>query len=174
MKKILFAVLMITALFNAGCKSSDSGDPKAVLIEFFDALARGDIEKAKKLSTSDSQQILALLEMGMKNNPDELKKFDKTKFQFGTAVINGDQATVPTKETTSGETVNYPMKKVEGKWKVAFDKTSLMTMGMEKMKEKGMNPADSINKAMDKLKDMDMDSIQREINKSMDTANHVQ
>lgn len=174
MKKILFAVLMITALFNAGCKSSDSGDPKAVLTAFFDALARGDMEKAKTLSTPDSQQILALMEMGMKNNPDELKKFDKTKFQFGTPVIDGDKATVPAKEMTSGETVNYPMKKIEGKWKVAFDKTSLMTMGMEKMKEKGMNPADSINKAMDKLKDMNMDSIQREINKSMDTSNHAQ
>ena len=170
MKKILFAAVMFGVILFTGCKTSDSGDPKAVLSEFFDALAKGDIEKAKTLATPESQSMLGLMEMGMKNNKEEMSKFDKTKMQFSTAVIDGDKATVPVKETTSGETVNYPMKKIDGKWKVAFDKSSLMTMGMEKMKEKGMNPADSINKAMEELKGMDMDSIQREINQAMDTS----
>lgn len=88
--------------------------------------------------------------------------------EFSEAKIDGDRATVAVKEMTSGETVNYILKKEDGAWKVAFDKASLMTMGKEKMDEKGINPADSLGAAMDKLKEINIDSLKEQMNKGMD------
>ena len=90
--------------------------------------------------------------------------------EFGTAVIDGDNAKVPVKDKASGETVNFPMKKEDGQWKVAFDKSSVMQMGMEKMKEGKMNMGDSLEKGMDALKDVNMDSMMNEVKKAMDTT----
>ena len=65
------------------------------------------------------------------------------------------------------------MKKEDGGWKVAFDKASVMSMGKEKMDEKGINPADSINAAMDKLKDMDMDSLKDKMKEGMEKLDTI-
>ena len=89
----------------------------------------------------------------------ESDKFDNAKMEYGEAKIEGDKATIAVKETSSGETMTYTLKKEKGSWKVAFDKASMMSMGMEKMNEKGINPADSIGKVMDELKKIDMDSL---------------
>jgi hypothetical protein len=63
--------------------------------------------------------------------------------------------------------MNFTMKKEKGAWKVAFDKASMMNMGMEKMKEKGMNPVDSLNKAMDDIKNMNTDSLKAGMEEGM-------
>ena len=49
----------------------------------------------------------------------------------------------------------------------------MMTMGMEKMKEKGINPLDSVSKGLNELNKMDKDSLREGINeamKSLDSA----
>ncbi|MEI9958403.1 MAG: hypothetical protein WDM90_19340 [Ferruginibacter sp.] len=57
---------------------------------------------AKKLATKDSEGMFSMMEMGMSMAKDkdtkEMDKFDKTKMEFGEAVINGDKATVPVKD----------------------------------------------------------------------------
>ena len=93
--------------------------------------------------------------------------------EIGEAKIDGDKAVVPVKEKTTGETLNYNLKKEDGGWKVAFDKASVMSMGVEKMNEKGINPADSINAAMDKLKDINLDSLKDGMKKGMDALDTV-
>jgi hypothetical protein len=171
MKKILFAAIVISAVVFTGCKSA--GDPKAVLGQFFDALAKKDMATARKLATADSKSMLDLMEMGMKTETKEAEKYDKTKMEFGEAKIEGDKATVPVKEKTSGETLNYTLKKEGGSWKVAFDKTSIMSMGMDKMKEEGINATDSIKNVMDELKNVNMDSLQKGMQegaKALDSA----
>lgn len=169
MKKILFAIVMLSTVSLFSCNSG-GGDPKAVLGQFFDALSKNDIEAARKLATKDSKQMIDMMEMGMKMAKDkkESDKFKKENMEIGEAKIDGDKAVVPVKEKESGESLNYTLKKEDGGWKVAFDKASVMSMGMEKMQEKGMNPADSLDKAMDKLKDMNMDSIKDKMKEGME------
>jgi len=152
MKKLIFSLVILSSVIFFSCKNSGGGDPKAVLSEFIEALGKKDMATARKLATAESKQMLDLIEMGMKSDSSEAMKYDKSKMEFG-------EAKVPVKETTSGETVNYTLKKEEGSWKVAFDKGTLMNIGMEKMNEKGINPMDSLSGGMDKLKDMDLDSI---------------
>lgn len=182
MKKIILAALVISTAFFFSCKNSGGGDPKAVLVEFFDALSKKDLAAARKLATTDSKSMLDLMEMGMKSTGDKgFEKYDKSKMEFGAVKIDGDKATVTVKETTSGESVNYPLKKEDGSWKVAFDKSSLMTIGMDKMNEKGVNPMeamDSLNngmqKGMDELNKVDMDSLKRSMDEGMKSLDSLQ
>ncbi len=176
MKKILVAVFAFSALYMSSCKTS-SGDPKAVLMSFFDAMSKKDIEGARKLATTDSKQMFDLMEMGMKmadsSADDQVKeKFDRSKMQFGDAKIDGDKATVNVKEIKSGESMNFVLKKESGAWKVALDLQTLMSMGSEKMKEKGMTPED-MNKMQEELKNINVDSIKMMMEKAkqaMDSA----
>src|SRR6476620_2460351 len=119
MKKILFAALLLSPVLFYSCKSG-GGDPKAVLIQFFDAIKAKDIPAAKKLATEDSKQLLDLMETGMKMQKDQKDddKFDKAKMEFGEPKIEGDKATIAVKEIGSGESMNFTLKKEKGTWKV--------------------------------------------------------
>ncbi len=172
MKKLLFATLVLCTITFVSCKSNNYGNPNEVLSQFFDAMAKQDTVKIKALSTKESESMLSMMKMGMSmaDAKKDLEKYNKTKMEFGTAIINGDNAKVPVKDKASGETVNFPMKKEDGQWKVAFDKSSIMEMGMEKMKDSKMNIGDSIKKGMEELKDVNIDSMMNEVKKSMDTS----
>lgn len=164
MKKLLLAAAVITTVFFSSCNSANSNDPKAVLVSFFDALAKKDISAARKLSTAESKSMLDMMEMGMKMGTDkETKddKYDKSKMEFGEPKIEGDKATIEVKEKGSGEATNFTLKKESGAWKVAFDKASMMTMGMDKMKEKGID-------SMDDIKDMNIDSLGDKVKEGLD------
>jgi len=178
MKKFLMGAVVLSAVLFSGCNSGgNSNDPKAVLISFFDALSSKDISAARKLATAESKSMLDMMEMGMKMGNDKKEddgKYDKTKMEFGEAKIEGDKATVAVKEKTSGETTNFTLKKEGGAWKVAFDKSSMMNMGMDKMKEKGLDSdslnhgLDKLNEGLDKLKDINTDSLTNKLNESLD------
>jgi ketosteroid isomerase-like protein len=172
MKKLFLAAIVSTIGIFTGCNSG-GGDPKVVLAQFFEALGKKDLAAARKLATADSKSMLDMMEMGMKSDTKEFEKYGKASMEFGDAKIDGDKATVAVKEKESGETLNYILKKENGSWKVAFDKASMMTMGMDKMSEKGINVTDSLENVMDKLKDINMDSLQRGLKegaKAMDSA----
>ncbi len=168
MKKIIFTALLFSSAWIMSCGNA-GGDPKTTLSNFFDALSKKDIATARKFATEESKSMLDMMEMGMnmdKSSKDN-DKYDKSKMEFGDAKIDGDKATIAVKEKGSGETMNFTMKKEKGTWKVAFDKASMMNMGMEKMKEKGMNPVDSLNKAMDDIKNMNTDSLKAGMEEGM-------
>ena len=176
MKKLLMGAVVLTSLIFASCNSADKGDPKSVLISFFDALAKKDISAARKLATPESKSMLDMMEMGMKMNTEKKEddgKYDKSKMEFGDPKIEGDKATVPVKDKGSNETTNFTLKKVDGSWKVAFDKSSMMNMGMDKMQDKGMNVDSTINQGMDKLKSMDMDSLKNKLNDVKDKLDEL-
>ena len=173
MKKLLVAAFAFAAVCMSGCNSS-GGDPKAVLSSFFDAMAKKDIPAARKLATADSKAMFDMMEMGMKmqgNTADDglSEKYDKTKMQMGDAKIDGDRATVNVKETKGGESLDFVLKKESGSWKVAMDMNTLMGMGADKMKEKGMSDDDmkKMQSQMDKFKNMSPDSIKMMMNKGM-------
>ena len=167
MKKLLAALLLVGVM--VGCKTN-SDDPKGVLTDFFKALSDKDMAKARSLATADSKSMLDMMEMGMKMSQDTAAddmKFDPAKMELGEVKVDGDKATVPVTEKTSGETLNYTLKKEDGAWKVAFDKSSMMTMGMEKMNEKGINPSDSLDAALEELENIDRDSLRQGIDEGI-------
>ena len=165
MKRIILSAAIILAFGVIGCNSG-SDDPKGVLKSFMEALAKKDIEGAKKFATKDSEAMLGMIQMGMSMAPKDAKDstYDKSNMEFGEAKIEGDKATVPVKDKRSGETVNYTLKKESGAWKVAFDKATMTQMGTDKMKEKGMDIND-MGKGMDSASKMLED-----MNKSIDTS----
>ncbi|MEO6539682.1 MAG: hypothetical protein ABIN74_01780 [Ferruginibacter sp.] len=179
MKKILVAVFAFSALYMSSCKT-DAGDPKSVLTGFFDAMVKKDIAAARKLATADSKSMFDLMEMGMKMADtamdDQMKeKFDRSRMEFGEAKIDGDKATVNVKETKSGESMNFILKKESGAWKVALDMTSMMAMGTEKMKEKGVTDEEmqKLQEEMLKFKSMSPDSLKmlmEQAKQAMDSA----
>jgi Domain of unknown function (DUF4878) len=172
MKKLLLAITVTASLLFASCNAG-GGDPKTVLLSFMDAMGKKDIAAAKKLATKDSEQMFGLMEMGMKMAKDskDMDQFDKTKMEFGEAKIEGDKATIPVKDKSSGESTNFILKKESGSWKVAFDKSSLMQMGTDKMKEKGVDMNDVINKGADAMKDINVDSLSDKMKEGLEKLN---
>lgn len=174
MKTLFVAVIALSALYITGCNNSAGGDPKATLTAFFDAMAKKDIAEARKLATKDSKSMFDLMEMGMKmqdNTIDDKTKeqYDKSNMEISDAVIEGDKATVKVLEKKSGESINFVLMKEDGNWKVAMDMNTMMNMGMEKMKEKGMTSEEmgELNDEMEKFKTMSADSIKMMMEKGM-------
>lgn len=171
MKKLLVTVFAFSALYISSC-NSDGGDPKVVLTSFFDAMAKKDIEGARKLATKDSKSMFDMMEMGMKMKDNTMEdktdeQFDKGKMEIGEAKIDGDNATVNVKEIKSGNSINFKLKKEEGSWKVAMDLGSLMNMGAEKLTEEGMDGEDmeKLKGEMEKFKNMNKDSLKMILDK---------
>jgi Domain of unknown function (DUF4878) len=162
-KKILFQALAVVSLFVAGCKSGSSEDPKQVLTSFFKAVSSKNMDAAKKYVTKDSEGMLGMLQMGMNNVPDSAGiMFNEQNLDMGNAVITGDKATIPVKEKRSGEETEFVLKKENGSWKVAFDKSTLMEMAQKKMKEHGFNQLDSMQHNGDE--NINIDSLQHKLN----------
>ena len=181
MKKIMLLMITAFVVILAGCKSG-GGNPKTVLNHFFDALANKNIGEAKKYVTKDSEGMLGMVEMGMKNMPDSSSEmmYKKENMEMGDAVISGDRATIPVKDKKSGEETDFVLKKESGDWKVAFDKSTLMEMAQKKMKEhwiNGMGGMDSgMNKNMDSLhnhlKNISKEDMEH-AKKMMDSAKNI-
>lgn len=172
MKKIVLALFVFSAICMSSCNSG-GGDPKAVLSAFFDAMAKKDIAAARKLSTADSKGMFDLMEVGLKmqDTMDDKthEQYDKSKMVIGEPKIEGDKATVNVKETKNGESINFILKKEDGSWKVALDMGTLMGMGAEKIKEKGLTEEEQakMQQEMDKFKNMSADSIKMLMQKGM-------
>ncbi len=164
-KKMITLLLVVACVANVSCKDSAAGDPRQTLTAFFEAMEKKDMPAARKLATDDSKALLDMWEKQMNANTAESGKYDKSKVEVGEAKIDGVNATVAVKEKTSGESVNFPLQKVGGAWKVSFNIASLMRMGVEKMQEKGINLKDSLGSAMEKLKGINLDSLQKELKK---------
>ena len=84
MKKIIIGAVVLTSIFIGGCNAG-KGDPKSVLISFFDALSKKDFTAARKLATAESKNLLDLMEMGMNKEVDkkEDEKYNQTNLNQG-------------------------------------------------------------------------------------------
>ena len=169
MKKIAIVTLMagFIALLITGCKGKDKaagGDPKTVLTAFFEKMAKKDIDGAAKLCTKDSKGTMDLMKKGveaaekMKGEEGEVKEEDDFKDMLvGDAKIDGDNATVSVTNTKKKETVEFPLKKEDGAWKVDFTMSTLMKMGMDAKKDKGedlFKEEDITDTTLNELKDL--------------------
>lgn len=167
MKKLLIVSLFAGAfgLLITGCKGKDAaagGDPKTVTLAFFERMSKKDIDGAAKLCTEGSKSTLDIIRKGMemadKMKDSKMKEDDGTDgfkdVEVGEAKINGDEATVAVTNKKKGETVQFPLKKEGGNWKVDFTMTTLMKMGMDANKDKGEDLFKDMNSGDTTLKDM--------------------
>ena len=170
MKKVMNSIfaVAVTALVITGCKGKDgvADNPKAVLVAFFERMANKDLEGAAKLATKDSKSTMDMMKKAM-DMAEKMKGTEKTEedpaedfknMVVGDAKIDGSNATVSVTNKKKNETVEFPLKKEDGSWKVDFSMATLMKMGMDKAKEDGteINPED-----IDKMKDFNMDSLKK-------------
>lgn len=143
MKKILFALAVVAVVTLAACKGGAStSTPEGALKGFMEHMQKMDIDGAKKYATKESAAILdmakAFIGMGKEfaKNMDadkladnEMEKLKKAKIEYGTPKIDGDNATIAVTTKVEGkepDTKDVKLKKEDGAWKVAFDKSSLM------------------------------------------------
>lgn len=136
------------ALLMVACKGKDAaagGDPKTVITSFFERMSKKDIDGAAKLCTKDSKATLDMMKKAidaaekMKGST-EVKEDGTEDFKdmvIGEAKIDGDNATVSVTNKKKNETVEFPLKKEGGAWKVDFTMGTLMKMGMDANKNKG-------------------------------------
>ncbi|MBK9465825.1 MAG: DUF4878 domain-containing protein, partial [Chitinophagaceae bacterium] len=132
MKKITNSLLIAGAIvmLTAGCKGKDKvvNDPKAVVVAFFERMAKKDFDGAAALATKDSKATLDMMKkaidaaekMGMKETtPKDDPTEEFKKMVIGEAKIDGDNATVSVTNTVKNNKTNdFPLKKEGGSWKV--------------------------------------------------------
>jgi hypothetical protein len=171
MKKIISIV--VVAIVLIGCKSNDKIEPpKKVFSSFAEALSKKDLAKARELCTNDSKTVIDFLEKKSGNmKVSSMDKFDTSKVTFGEVVIDGDDAKMPIKDKESGVTIDFPLKKEDGVWKVAFDMKSLFDMSMETLNDPKLNiPAGKLDSLMKQFKSVNLDSLEKEMGRSEDTV----
>jgi len=129
---ILCAALALLALALVGCGKKVPTDPKGVVQQFDAAMKAGKLDKAAELfdyETSARQQngdwdtfgegqrkliVKKLQEDKAKELEQAQSAWTSAGYQVGEAQVQGAQATVPLKGTTS--TLTVTLVQVEGKW----------------------------------------------------------
>lgn len=175
MKKLLALVTITSTVLIVACSGGAVGDPKGVAKKFFEAMKQMNFEEAQKYATKDSENMFNLFKLGMNLNPnsDSLKgEFQNQKFEYGDAVINGDEATV-TVTMNDKETTDVKLKKEEGEWKVAFDKNTVFQQLMDKANEDPNISEQELQNAKDALESLTSDSLQNIMNKTGDAMKEV-
>lgn len=180
MRRIVTTLFLAVAAFSflSGCKGKDSvaNDPKTVLITFFEKMSKKDIEGAAKLTTKESQGTMEMMKKAMTMGEEMKDKMggkeaekdpaeDFKNMKFGDAKIDGDNATVQvTNPSKDDKTIDFPLKKEGGDWKVDFSMATLMKMGMNQAGKGGMddmNMSDTTG-ASEKLENlMNSDTLKR-------------
>jgi Domain of unknown function (DUF4878) len=199
MKKIV-SVLFIAAsvaILAVGCKGKDSvaNDPKAVLIAFFERMAKKDMDGAAMLATKESKATMDMMKKamtmaesmkdkmgGLKDSMDKKDPAEEfKKMKIGEAKIDGDKATVSvTNPSKDDKTFDFPLKKEGGEWKVDFSMGTLMQMGMnqggksgafDNMDKNDMSDTAGYSDKLDKL--MNADSLKDAMKDAMGKLDSV-
>jgi len=110
----LISLLLIMGIVVIGCGGGSS--PTSVVKKLHTAIEKGDSKAIGQLMTPDAAQMMAMLgekAKGMMATYGGIAKTEET--------INGDNAVVKV-TYKNGETSDYELVKIDGKWKVTIDK----------------------------------------------------
>jgi hypothetical protein len=120
----LIALVGVLVLWACG----GAAGPKEAGEKFLNAMAKGDIETAKKYATEDSHSaidMMAASAITKAANPD--------KIELGDVKEEGDKATLSYKE--NGTDKSLELKKVNGEWKAVYTKGGGNGGGMDLKEE---------------------------------------
>ncbi len=184
MKKILFAICLITVFFS--CKEPAT-PPTAVLDGMFTAMKNGNIDEMKKhISKSDLAMLDAAEKIMTSVDPEGIKKIKdrmiaefKTKakditYSFKNEKIDGDHATVETiivnnspdsLDSEKTATHTFELVKEDNAWKIALSKPG--NEMFNSMKGNMGAKKEDLKGGIEKLKQMDPDSLKMLINKGL-------
>ena len=161
MKQISIAAPISLIVLLICC--SGHRDPKMVLTQFFEALSKKDMYKARSLATAESKFTLDMLDLAMKTGSREIEIFDPAGKEFGDARINGEAATVPVKDKSGGATMIFLLKKEDGSWKVSFDNNVIMNMGIDQLKKPWDGSRNNLDNVLDEIKNLNIDSLKNSV-----------
>ncbi len=169
MKKKIIPVILFCLLLFSGCLTTDNNSgPTEVLEAFADAIVKKDMIKAKQLSTPESQSVLNMMGVaGLTTGVKFTDKFNKEKVEFGVATITGDNATVPVKDRATGQAINFPLRKINGQWRVSIDANSMMGMARSKINTTTGGLKDS---AKNVIKRINLDKLKGKLNNILDSV----
>lgn len=175
MKRIVYILSLVVLSAMIGCQS-DASDPTVALKSFLKALENKDYSSAKKWATDESKSLLDLLAMGNPSNPEDSGSTKGTNVEnmiFGNPDIQGERATITVQQKVDQTPITFTLKQVDKNWKVAFDKSTLIGMGMEQINEKGAIKKNQLDNALNEIKKIGLDSMKRAYEQEMlqlDTA----
>ena len=174
----IFRLIMgfvITAVVMISCNTATSNDPNVVLQDFFDHLAKKDIDGASKYVTADSKPTMQMMKKGLEmaeKMKDSLPDKDFTKefddVTMAPARVEGDSAFITVSSSNHQQPdAEFTLLKESNGWKVDFTMSRLMKMGMKGAEaanignfkdsavvhnedvQKGLKMADSVLKNLD-------------------------
>ena len=175
MKRTITAILMIGFMIINGC-NSETRKPEMVVASFFDALSKQDFETAKAFSTKKSESVLDMINLAINLQAQKIDSsmFDKSRLEFGTPKINGDSAIVEISIKNSNEFIPLKLTKEDGEWKVAFDAETLMKIGLDKIKTAGRKNGQQLDRQLESIQNMPLDSLKDEMQKSLQKLDSIQ
>lgn len=173
MIKNIFSLLVLTVFCFQSCKTKDN-NPKEVLSSFIEAISKQDYSKAKELATEDSKNMLGLMAMtsGFLKDKQELPKFDEKNLEYGPVNIEGNEANIDVKDKKSGFSTKYFLKNENG-WKVSFTMNSAIK-GINNIKSDKQQIPEELKKELEKLKDINMDSLAGVMTENVKNLSHSQ
>lgn len=153
MRKVFFIVAIFAAFVVTSCSKKS---PKAVAEKFITAMENGDFEEAKKYADDSMGQILGMLGGLEKSLPkgNEKKKVTITKVEE-----DGDKAKAFYKVEGQEEEKSIDLKKVDGNWKVSFNKEDA-----NKEKAPNLDETESTEESFDEaVKELDSVEVQTDV-----------
>ncbi|MBL0146857.1 MAG: DUF4878 domain-containing protein [Chitinophagaceae bacterium] len=179
MKKILSVLALSIVLFS--CKTNSSG-PSGAVNAFLDAMKKGDVTSIKKFVTKSDIQMLEMAESIAKTFGNEKDATDKLKNEFiekskdvsftvKDEKIEGDKASVnvDVKEKDKTTTQTFKLVKEDGVWKISLLSTGMNMAGKEGVNLDNVNISDSLQKGLDKLNNLKLDSLDEKTKKFIET-----
>ena len=130
------AIALLAVVVLWACGGGANGSAKDVGTSFLNAIAKGDVDGAKKLATKDAQTSL-----DMASATFESKKANPDKIEVGEIKEEGDKATLSYKENGTDKTLD--LIKEDGKWKAAWSKGGGSTPAPEIEPEAEIESVDS-------------------------------
>ncbi len=119
MKKLFFIAAAFSLVAAVGCNKG-GGSPKEVAEKFYKAVNNKDFNEAKNYATKESASMLDMMSTFAKTLPAKSKDIEVLNEK-----VEGETATVDVKDKETGKVQTAKLKKEDGKWKVAFDKSSM-------------------------------------------------
>lgn len=151
-------VLMALTLFAVAC-GGGKASPSDVAEKFLNALNDLNFEEAKKYATDESASMLDMMAGLMNMGGEDMEKPEPKAINITGEEVDGDNATVTyTTKDDEGNDVeeSIDLTKVEGEWKVKFDKSSMgggdMDLSMDDMVEE--EPAQEEADMMEEMEDV--------------------
>jgi len=114
MKRMIMFTSFVCLVFIFGC--SGAGSPSSVVRKFCAAVEKGDAKAIEQAATPETVQLIAIFGEKAKGIMTANGKIKST-----TEEIKGETAVV-TVTFENGETENFDLVKIDGKWKVTISK----------------------------------------------------